>query len=209
MYKLLGRQTSGNVQKVLFMLEEMGAPYEREDYGRQFENTQTAEYKALNPTAKVPTLIDGETVVWESNTILRYIAASPEGQPLHGASPAEKTEVERWMDFLLSAVNPGYLAAFKGTKLPREERGAAFDAQVKDLVAQLKIMDGHLAGRDFFALGRLSIADIACAPIVKRCLDFDIDRPALPELERWIASVAVRPAFKAATGAAAAATKVA
>ncbi|TIN70174.1 MAG: glutathione S-transferase family protein, partial [Mesorhizobium sp.] len=55
MYKLLGRQTSGNVQKVLFMLEELGASYKREDYGRQFENTQTAEYKALNPTSKVPT----------------------------------------------------------------------------------------------------------------------------------------------------------
>lgn len=67
MYQLLGRQTSGNVQKVLFMLEELGARYKREDYGRQFENTQTAEYKSLNPTSKVPTLVDGKTVVWESN----------------------------------------------------------------------------------------------------------------------------------------------
>ena len=74
MYRLLGRQTSGNVQKVIFMFEELGTPYTREDYGRQFENTQTAEYKALNPTSKVPTLVDGSTVIWESNTILRYLA---------------------------------------------------------------------------------------------------------------------------------------
>jgi glutathione S-transferase len=107
MYKLLGRQTSGNVQKVLFMLEECGADYEREDYGRQFENTQTPEYKAMNPTAKVPTLIDGEVVIWESNTILRYLAAA-DGDRLTGATPAEKADVERWMDFLLAAVNPGY-----------------------------------------------------------------------------------------------------
>ena len=76
MIKLLGRQTSGNVQKVLFLLEEAGIPYAREDYGRQFSNTQTAEYKALNPTSKVPTVVDGETVIWESNTILRYLAAA-------------------------------------------------------------------------------------------------------------------------------------
>lgn len=201
MYKLLGRQTSGNVQKVLFMLEELGASYKREDYGRQFENTQTAEYKALNPTSKVPTLVDGDTVIWESNTILRYLAAFG-GEQLNGATPAEKTEVERWMDFLLAAVNPGYLAAFKGAKLTPEEQTAEYEEQVKDLVAQLKIVDGHLAGKDFLALGKLTLADIACAPILKRCVDFKIDRPSMPNLERWVAAIAARPAFKAATTAA-------
>ncbi|MFC3325145.1 glutathione S-transferase family protein [Mesorhizobium cantuariense] len=201
MYKLLGRQTSGNVQKVLFMLEELGASYKREDYGRQFENTQTAEYKALNPTSKVPTLVDGDTVIWESNTILRYLAASG-GEQLNGTTPAEKTEVERWMDFLLAAVNPGYLAAFKGAKLAPEEQTAEYKEQVKDLVAQLKIVDAHLAGKDFLALGKLTLADIACAPILKRCVDFKIDRPSMPNLERWVAAIAARPAFKAATTAA-------
>jgi glutathione S-transferase len=201
MYKLLGRQTSGNVQKVIFMFEELGTPYTREDYGRQFENTQTAEYKALNPTSKVPTLVDGKTVIWESNTILRYLAASG-GPHLHGATPAEKTEVERWMDFLLAAVNPGYLAAFKNAKLKPEEQTAESKELVKDLVAQLKIIDGHLAGKEFLALGKFTIAEIACAPILKRCLDFKIDRPSLPDLERWSASIAARPAFKAAIAAA-------
>jgi glutathione S-transferase len=204
MLKLLGRKTSGNVQKVLFMLEEMGAEYAREDYGRQFENTQTAAYKAMNPTAKVPTLVDGAVTIWESNTILRYLAAKG-GDALTGATPAEKTEVERWMDFLLAAVNPGYLAAFKGAKLPPEQRAPEYDEAVKDLVAQMKIVDGHLAGRDFLALGRLTIADIACAPILKRCLDFPLDRPALPNLDRWIAGIAARPAFRAATDTATAA----
>jgi glutathione S-transferase len=200
MYKLLGRQTSGNVQKVIFMFEELGVPYTREDYGRQFENTQTAEYKAMNPTSKVPTLVDGDTVIWESNTILRYLAASG-GKHLHGTTPAEKTEVERWMDFLLAAVNPGYLAAFKSAKLKPEEQTAETKEQVKDLIAQLKILDGYLAGRDFLALGKFTIADIACAPILKRCIDFKIDRPSMPDLERWVAAIAARPAFKAATAA--------
>lgn len=198
MYKLLGRKTSGNVQKVLFMLGELGVPFERLDYGRQYENTATPEYKALNPTSKVPTLVDGDTVIWESNTILRYLAAKVR-PALTGATPAERTEVERWMDFLLAAVNPGYLAAFKGAKLTPEEQTAEYKEQTKDLAAQMAIINGHLAGKDFIALGRLTIADIALAPIMKRCLDFKIERKAMPDLERWMASVAGREAFKAAT----------
>ena len=199
MYRLLGRQTSGNVQKIIFMLEEMGAAYQREDYGRQFENTKTAAYKALNPTAKVPTLIDGETVIWESNTILRYLA-NGQAAGLTGATPAERSEVERWMDFLLASVNPGYLAGFKGAKLQPAERDPEFSCQVADLITQMTILDHHLAGREFFALGRLTIADIACAPILKRCVGFGIERPEMPELERWITGIAARPAFKKAEG---------
>lgn len=201
MYKLLGRQTSGNVQKVLFMLEEIGAKYEREDYGRLFENTQTAEYKVLNPTSKVPTLVDGNTAIWESNTILRYLSAS-NGNALNGATPAEKTQIERWMDFLLAAINPGYMTAFKGAKLTPEEQTPEYKEGVKDLAAQMQIIDGHLAGKDFLALGKLTIADIACAPILKRCVDFKIGRPAMPNLERWVAAMAARPAFQTATIAA-------
>jgi glutathione S-transferase len=183
--KLLGRSTSGNVQKVLFMLEEIGVKYTREDYGRQFNNTTTPEYKKLNPNSKVPTLIDGETVIWESNTILRYLAALHKPE-LTGASPAEKTYVERWMDWLLASLNTPYVAVFK---------------DAKNLVAQLKILEGHIAGKSYFALDKLTLADIALAPIVKRCLDFPIERPDMPELTRWQKSIDARPAFAVATGA--------
>jgi glutathione S-transferase len=198
MLRILGRKTSGNVQKVLFLLEEAHAEYEREDYGRQFENTQTPQYLAMNPTAKVPTLIDGETVIWESNTILRYLAAT-RAPDLTGADPAEKAEVERWMDFLLAAVNPGYMAAFKGSKLDRSERPAGFDADVQGLHAQMRILDGHLKDREFVALGRLTIADIALAPIMVRCLAFPLERDGMPGLETWSGAMTARPAFQAAT----------
>jgi glutathione S-transferase len=65
MVRVLGRQTSGNVQKVLLLLEEIGLPYVREDYGRQFKNTETDAYRAMNPNMKVPTLVDGDLVTWE------------------------------------------------------------------------------------------------------------------------------------------------
>lgn len=199
MIRVLGRKTSGNVQKVLFFLEETGTAYDREDYGRLFENTKTADYLQMNPTAKVPTVIDGDATMWESNTILRYLAATYAPQ-LTGANPAESSEVERWMDFVLAAVNAGYLAAFKGTKLDAADRPAGFDAQLADLHAQMKIVSEHLESKEFLALDKLTIADIALAPILGRCLNFPYDRPSMPGLEAWFERIAERSAFKSATG---------
>jgi len=200
MLRLLGRQTSGNVQKVIFMLEELGLPYAREDYGRQFGNTQTDAYRKLNPNAKVPTLLDGDVVIWESHTILRYLAAS-HGPQLTGASPADRTLIERWMDWLLGALNGPFLAVFREAGKPPAERHPDFGAQAADLAAQLKIVNEHLASRQWFALDRLTIADIALAPITKRCLAFPIEKPALDDLSRWQRAIEARPAFAVAVGA--------
>ena len=200
MIRLLGRQTSGNVQKIIFCLEELGLPYIREDYGRQFGNTSTEAYRNLNPTAKVPTLVDGELIIWESHTILRYLAAVY-GSTLTGATAAERSMAERWMDWLLGALNTPYVAVFKDAKKVPAERAPDFTAQGTDLLAQLKILDCHIAGRDWFALDRFTIADIALGSIVKRCLEFPIERPAYSELERWQSAIDARPAFAVAIGA--------
>ena len=200
MIRLLGRATSGNVQKVIFLLEELGLKYVREDYGRQFNNTNTDAYRKLNPNMKVPTLIDGDLVSWESNTILRYLAAK-HNPALTGATPAEKTYVERWMDWMLASLNTPYVAVFKDAKKPAAERSADFAAQSADLIAQLKILDGHIAGKNWFALDRLTIADIALAPVVKRSLEFPIERPQVTDLGRWMKAIEARPAFAVAIGA--------
>ncbi len=190
MIRVLGRATSGNVQKVLFLLEELGVKYVREDYGRQFNNTDTDAYRAMNPNMKVPTMVDDDVVSWESNTILRYLAAL-HGPHMIGASPADKTYVERWMDWMLAGLNAPYLAVFKDTKSP----------QSSELIAQLRILDGHMAGKAWFALDHLTLADIALAPVVKRCLEFKIERPELPEITRWMKTIEARPAFAVAIGA--------
>ena len=95
MLRVLGRATSGNVQKVLFFLEQTGTPYNREDYGRQFNNTG-GDYLKLNPNGKVPTVqVDGLTI-WESNTILRYLAGK--AGRFSPADAGKRTEIERWME---------------------------------------------------------------------------------------------------------------
>ncbi|MET0867110.1 MAG: glutathione S-transferase family protein, partial [Pseudorhodoplanes sp.] len=153
-----------------------------------------------NPTSKVPTLVEGDVVIWESNTILRYLAAVHK-PALTGSTPAEKTYAERWMDWLLASLNTPYVAVFKDSKNEPEKRAADYAAQCADLVAQLKLLEGHITGKTFFALDRLTVADLALAPIVKRCLEFPIEKPALPELTRWMRAIETRPAFAVATGA--------
>jgi glutathione S-transferase len=199
MFRVLGRGTSGNVQKVVWLLEELGQPYSREDYGRQFGNTTDAAYLKLNPSGKVPTLVDGDVSVWESNTILRYIA-NKVGTPLYPTDPVARSQVERWMDWLLASLNGSYVAIFKESKKAEAERAPSFAADAKELRSHLDLLNGAMAGRKFVAGDAMSLADIALGPIVHRCLDFPIDVSGLDRLQAWRAAIAARPAFKKAVG---------
>jgi glutathione S-transferase len=199
MLRVLGRKTSGNVQKVIWLLEEMGETYKREDYGRQFNNTQDAAYLALNPNGKVPTLVDGDTTVWESNTILRYLS-NKRGSPLYPADAAARSQVERWMDWQLASLNGPYLAIFRDAKKPEAERSPSWAKDAEELGQQLQILDGGLKAGAWLAGGAITLADICLGPIIHRCLDFPIQLPALDRLKAWRSQVAARPAFQKAVG---------
>lgn len=198
MLRVLGRATSGNVQKVLFYLEETGTPYSREDYGRQFNNTG-GDYLKLNPNGKVPTVVDGDTVIWESHTILRYLASKGGKTDLYPTDAAARTQVERWMDWLLASVNYQYVQVFKDSKKAENERAATFAADAKELGAQLEILDKAIAGKTFITGDKLTLADIAMGPIVHRCLDFPIQLPALTNLRAWRDRLKEKASFKKAT----------
>jgi len=200
MLRVLGRATSGNVQKVIWLLEEIGLPYKREDYGRQFNNTGDAAYLKLNPNGKVPTLVDGDTVVWESNTILRYLCNKQGGHALYPSDPAGRSQVERWMDWQLASLNNPYLGIFKEAKKPAAERAASWAADAKELKTQLDILEAGMGGQPWLAGPAISLADVCLGPIVHRCLDFPVDLPGLAGLRAWRDMVAARPAFKKATG---------
>lgn len=195
MMHLLGRATSGNVQKVIFLFEELGLPYERKDYGKQFDNTTTPEYAALNPMQKVPTLVDGGTAVWQSNTILRYLA-NKSGSALYPADPAQRSQVDRWMDWTLAELNPAYLAGFRDSKKAEAER--AKDTAT-NLGNELKLLEGQLAKTPWVAGAQFSLADVALGPIVKRSVGFPLGLPAMPKIAAWIGTLQARPAFQKAT----------
>ena len=99
MIKVLGRLTSSNVQKVLWTLDEIGLDYERTDLGGAFGGLNEPDYRAMNPNGVIPTVIDGDTVLWESNAIVRYLAARYDDGGLWPTDPAERALTDRWMDW--------------------------------------------------------------------------------------------------------------
>jgi glutathione S-transferase len=200
MLRVLGRATSGNVQKVIWLLEELGAPYKREDYGRQFNNTQDAAYLKLNPNGKVPTLVDGDTVVWESNTILRYLCDKLGSNGFYPTDPAARSQVDRWLDWQLASLNNPYLGIFREAKKPAAERAASWAQDAKEMKTQLDILEAGMGGKPWIAGNAMTIADICLGPIVHRCLDFPVDLPGLAGVRAWREKIAARPAFKKATG---------
>jgi len=195
MLRLLGRKTSGNVQKVLWLLEELQLAYEREDYGRQFGNTGDEDYLSLNPTGKVPTLIDGDNVIWESNTILRYLC-SKSGSDLLPVDPGVRSSCETWMDWLLASLNTNYLEIFKETKKPKEERSPKLSEMSNALGAQLSVLDGHLGANEWVGGAVMTVADIALGPICNRCLSFPVELPSLVNIDRWHKTISARPAYQ-------------
>lgn len=199
MFKVLGRKTSGNVQKVVWLLEEMNLSYERLDYGRQFGNTSDPDYLRLNPNGKVPTLLDGDTVVWESNTILRYIANKTRAQSIYPDDPASRSVVERWMDWQLAALNGPYLAVFKASRVPEEERPQSWSGDIKSLDAQLSILEGALSASGWLAGDNMTLAEFCLGPVVHRCLEFPIELSPLPKVRSWRSRAAALPSFVKAT----------
>ena len=199
MLKIWGRANSSNVQKVLWTCEEIGIAFERIDAGGAFGKTKEAAYLALNPNGKVPTLVDGDTVVWESNTILRYLSYAYSDGRFYSPDPRIRTLSGRWMDWQLGTLNIPYLGIFREAKKPAAERAASWDADAKELKALLEILDKSIAGGPWITGAEMSLADFALGPIIHRCLDFPIDLPELAALRAWREKIAARPAFQKAT----------
>ena len=194
MLRVLGRKTSGNVQKIVWLLDEIGTEYEREDYGRQFGNTASAAYLSMNPTGKVPTLVDGDSGIWESNTILRYICAKT-GSDFLPSDPTARARAETWMDWQLASLNAPYVEVFKETRKPEAERTPDLPKLADALTEHLLLLDGHLAGRTWLAGETITVAEFALGPIIHRCLNFPIDLPTLENLRAWHARLLDREPF--------------
>lgn len=197
MIRILGRADSINVRKVLWCCDELSLKYEREDFGGPFGKTDTPEYRALNPNGLVPTILDGDHVVWESNTILRYLAGKYGGAPLYGQDPAERSQIEQWMDWQLSVLAPPTTVVFINlVRLSEEQRDMAAVEKNRDLLARgMALLDGAL-GDGPYILGRdFTLADIPLGVAVNRWFELDIHREPLGNLARYYGVLKERPAY--------------
>jgi len=200
MLKLWGRANSSNVQKVLWGCAEMGVAYERIDAGLNFGRTKDPDYLALNPNSLVPTIEDGDVVIWESNTILRYLAATRSVERLHPKDPVARSHVERWMDWQISLLSqPMAVLLFGYYRTPPERRDAgALEGAHKRCADLWRIVEGHLRdGKHYMAGRELTLADICVGIFVHRWYNYPVERPELPHLKAWYDRIAARPGYKA------------
>ena len=199
MLKIWGRTTSSNVQKAMFAVGELKLPYQRIDIGGAFGKNREPAYLAMNPNGLVPTLEEDDGfLLWESNSIIRYLAAK------HGAGTLEPSDLRtravasKWMDWQLSVLGPAITPVFWGLiRTPPDQRDpkAIADGKVKTTAA-VKMLDEHFAKTPYAAGDALSMGDIPIAIMSYRYRELVPERPAYPNFERWYAAIAARPAFR-------------
>jgi glutathione S-transferase len=199
MLRIWGRKTSSNVMKVLWLCEELAIPFERIDAGGAFGVTQEPAYLAKNPNALVPTIEEPDGfALWESNTILRYLARSrAAGHPICPSAPREAADVERWMDWQLSALNGAMTPIFfTYVRTPEPQRDYAAAEKARQAAAKLWAMvEPRLARQDFICGPHLTLADVALGVYVHRWFVLPIERPAMPGLVAWYERLKARPGY--------------
>jgi glutathione S-transferase len=197
--RIWGRANSVNVQKVLWCLRELDLDYERIDAGMAFGRNNEPEYLAMNPNGRVPTLVDGDFVLWESNSVMRYLVlAHGAGSPLYPQPPKSRAGVDRWLDWTLSTLQPVDRPVFWAlVRTPIEKRDMVAIQKDADAEAVVwRIPDAQLATRRFIEGDDFTIADIALGAYARRWFGVEgVTKPKLPNLERWFATLAGRPGF--------------
>ena len=198
--KIWGRANSVNVQKVLWCLHELDLSYDRIDAGMQFGKNNEAPYLAMNPNGRVPTLVDGDFVLWESNSVMRYLCmAHGQGSPIYPASPQARAAVDRWLDWTLSTLQPVDRPVFWAlVRTPPEKRDMAGIQKDADAEAVVwRIVEAQVATRRFIEGDQFTIADIALGAFARRWFGVEgVAKPKLPNLERWFAQISERAGFK-------------
>jgi glutathione S-transferase len=197
--RILGRRNSSNVQKVLWCCGELGLAFKQEDVGGAFGGNRTAAYLERNPTGLIPTLIEEDGfALWESNSILRYLASAHGPESFYPAQPRRRAAAEKWMDWQLSAVNPAITPVFWGlVRTAPEQRDGAAIARARDQLAQaLAILERQLASSPWVTGEAFGVADIPLGIMVHRWFQLPMEREEYPQLARWYAALRARPAFR-------------
>ncbi|MBV8751991.1 MAG: glutathione S-transferase [Hyphomicrobiales bacterium] len=200
MLTVYGRKSSFNVQKVMWLVGELGIAHRHMEMGGAFGGLDTPAFRALNPHGRVPVIVDDEVTVWESHTILRYLAARYGGERFWSADAATRSHWERWMDWAHTTLQSDFLTGvfwgFYRTPQPQRDMRAVED-KIRRCAAHFQLLDTLLADRAFLLGDQLTLADIPAGTHLYRYFNIDIGRPHVPNVERWYHTLAERPAYRA------------
>jgi len=204
--KLLGKASSINVRKVLWLAHELSLPLEREDWGSGFQSTRTPEFLALNPNGLVPVLLDQGFVLWESNSICRYLAARQQRADLlpaptvHDGSLARRARVEQWMDWQAGELNNAWRYVFMARvrKSPAHRDEAAIAASESAWHQHMSLLEAQLLSQGPWVMGAdFTLADIVLGLSVNRWRMTPMQRPRLPAVEAYHERLMQRPGYRA------------
>lgn len=204
MLRILGKRQSINVRKVLWACDELGAAYELEEWGTGTRPTSDARFLALNPKALVPVLIDGDAVLTESNTIVRYLAAKHGRSDLLPVEPLRRALVEELMDWQATDFNSAWRVAFQAIvrKNPAAGSGEQVHRSLREWTSMLELLEHRLAAYGPFACGEgFTVADIAIGLSVNRWFQAPIERVPLPHARAYLDLLMQRPASRPHLGA--------
>jgi len=197
--KVYGRRSAFNVQKVTWFVAELGIEHEHIELGGSFGGLDDPEFLRLNPHGRVPLIKDGGATVWESHSVLRYLAATHGREEFWSDDPAARAQWEPWMDWSLSALQPTFLTGvFWGYyRTPEADRDmATVNAKIALCAKYMTVLDEAVGDGPVLLGDRLSLADIAIGVNFYRYFNIDIERPDLPNVERWYAALQERPAYR-------------
>lgn len=200
MLTVWGRRSAFNVQKVLWLIDELGLDHKHIDAGGAAGGLDTPEFLARNPHGRIPVIDDDGTVVWESHTILRYLAARYAPDTLWSEDPALRSDSDRWIDWSQTTLQPTFLhGVFWGYfRTPAPKRNwPAIQKALDQCSASFRLLDHWLADRDYITGDAFSLADIPIGTCLFRYFELDIERPDVSNVEAWYARLQNRPAYRA------------
>lgn len=197
--KIWSRRSSSSAQKVFWALEELGVPYEQVDAGRSFGVVGEAAYLEKNPNGLVPTLEepDGFTL-WESNAIVRYLAAKYGEGGLWPTDPQRRADADRWMDWATTTAIPAINPLFGKLVLHpvATTTQAEIDGHIQASDVVLKRLAITLERQPYVAGDHLTVGDIPLGMIINRWFTLPITRPSLPVIEAYHQRLSARPAYR-------------
>lgn len=201
MLKIWGRQNSSNVRKALWMAEELGLPYESINAGGAFGVVDEPEYRAKNPNGRVPMIEDDDFVLWESNAIVRYLAARhAPGTDLYPDEARIRAQADKWMDWTTSTLAVPFREVFWGVlrTAPEKQDWVRIHAAIEEVGDLLAVPEQALAGQLYLSGQAFGMGDIPLGSFIYAWFEMPIERPSLPNLEAWYERLKERPAYRKA-----------
>jgi glutathione S-transferase len=198
MLTIWGRRSAFNVQKALFAIGELSLEHRHVEAGGSAGGLDSPDFLAMNPNGRIPVIADGDSIVWESHSIVRYLAARYGAGSLWSEDPAQRSEADRWMDWTLANLGPDFMGLFWAYyRTPEDQRDAArIERAERRCAVHFALLDAHLQDRLFVAGNDFTMGDIPPATALYRYFEMGLEAAPLPAVRAWYARLGERPAFR-------------